>query len=74
MRAESATDRTRLVLTKWLPMSSVGAAISFAIGFVIQLPPYQVITATALTSALVFSALAMRSYGRDAQRSETVRA
>lgn len=72
MLAKSA-DRARLAWTRWLPMSSVGAAISFVIGFVMQLPPHQVITAAALTGALVFSGLAMRSYGKD-QKSEPVRA
>jgi hypothetical protein len=63
-------NRSRLAWTKWLPMSSVGAAISFVIGFVLQLPQHQVITATALTGALVFSGLAMQSFGREQKKEQ----
>ena len=69
MQTESSIDRARLAWTRWLPMTSVGAAIAFVIGFVMQLPQHHVITATALTGALVLSGLAMRSYGRE-HRSE----
>jgi uncharacterized membrane protein len=60
------TDRARLAVTKWIPLSSVGAAISFVVGFVLHVPPTQVIVSAAMTATLVFSALAMQSYGRGA--------
>lgn len=72
MLAKSA-DRERLVWMRWLPMSSVGAAIAFIIAFMMQLPPHQIITAAVLTGTLVFSGLAMRSYGKD-EKSERIRA
>jgi hypothetical protein len=58
-------DRARLAVTKWIPYSSVGAAISFVVGFVFSLPPPQVIVAAAMTATLIFSGLAMQSYGRE---------
>lgn len=57
-------DRSREAATRWLPISSVGAAITFVITFAMQLPVQQVITATALTGALIFSGLVLRSYGK----------
>ena len=63
-------DRARFALTKWIPYSSVGAAISFVIGFVFNLPPPQVIVAAAMTATLIFSGLAMQSYGREKESSK----
>ena len=71
MQTESSIDRARLAWTKWLPMTSVGAAIAFVIGFVMQLPEHQVVAATSLTGALVMSGLAMRSYGREHRSEKT---
>ena len=64
-------DRARLAATKWLPMSAIGAAIPFVIGFIMQLPVGQVLVAAALTSTLVFSGLWMQSYGRERQYKTT---
>jgi uncharacterized membrane protein len=58
-------DRARLAVTKWLPLSAVGAGISFVAGFVLNLAPAQVIVAAALTATLVFSGLAFQSFGRE---------
>jgi hypothetical protein len=66
-RARKKLDRARLAATKWLPMSAIGAAITFVIGAVMQLPVEQVLVAAALTSTLVFSGLWMQSYGRERQ-------
>ena len=60
-------DRGRLAVMKWIPLSSVGAAISFVVGFILNVPPTQVIISAAMTATLVFSALAMQSYGRAAE-------
>jgi hypothetical protein len=60
-------DRARLAVMKWIPLSSVGAAISFVVGFILNVPPTQVIISAAMTATLVFSALAMQSYGRAAE-------
>ena len=60
-------DRAHLAVTKWIPLSSVGAAISFVVGFMFHVPPTQVIISAAMTGTLVFSALAMQSYGRGAE-------
>jgi fructose-1-phosphate kinase PfkB-like protein len=57
-------DRVRLAVTKRLPLSSVGAGISFVAGFVLGLTPAQVVAA-ALTATLVFSGLAFQSFGRE---------
>jgi hypothetical protein len=61
--------RATAAVTRWLPLSAAGAAITFVIGFVLQLPLYQLITATAMTGVLVFSGLAMRSYGKEREDS-----
>ncbi|MDQ4101142.1 MAG: hypothetical protein M3115_03020 [Thermoproteota archaeon] len=53
--------------TKWLPMSAIGAAISFVIGVIMQLPVERAFIASAITGALVFSSLWMQSYGREKQ-------
>jgi uncharacterized membrane protein len=58
-------DRTRLAVTKWLPLSSAGAAISFVAGFVLHLAPTQVIISAAMTSTLIFSGLLFQSFGRE---------
>lgn len=57
-------DRARLAVTRWIPLSSVGAAISFVVGFIFNVPPAQVIISAAMTATLVFSGFAMQSYGR----------
>src|SRR5919199_1538296 len=64
---EIMVDRARLAVMKWIPLSSVGAAISFVVGFILNVPPTQVIISAAMTATLVFSALAMQSYGRAAE-------
>ncbi len=61
-------ERARTAVTKWLPYSSVGAAISFVVGFVFSLPPPQVIISAAMTATLIFSGLAMQSYGREKEK------
>ena len=63
-------DRARLAVTKWIPYSSVGAAISFVVGFVFNLPPPQVIVSAAMTATLIFTGLAMQSYGREKEQQE----
>jgi hypothetical protein len=60
-------DRARLAVTRWIPLSSVGAAISFVVGFVFGVPPTQVIISAAMTATLIFSGFAMQSYGRAAE-------
>lgn len=61
-------DRARLAVIKWIPYSSVGAGISFVVGFVFGLPPPQVIVSAAMTATLIFSALFMQSYGREKEK------
>jgi hypothetical protein len=63
-------DRARLAVTKWIPYSSVGAAISFVVGFVFGLPPAQVIVSAAMTSTLIFSGLLFQSYGREKEQAK----
>jgi hypothetical protein len=63
-------DRARLAVTKWIPYSSVGAGISFVVGFVFGLPPAQVIVSAAMTSTLIFSALFFQSYGREKEQAK----
>lgn len=58
-------DRARMAITKWIPYSSAGAAISFVVGFLFNLPPQQVIISAAMTATLIFSGLAMQSFGRE---------
>ena len=58
-------DRARLAVTKWIPYSSVGAAIAFVVGFVFNLPPPQVIVSAAMTATLIFTGFAMQSFGRE---------
>jgi hypothetical protein len=64
MESKPEQDKTTLALTKWLPMSVIGAGITFVTGFVLHLQPPQVITSVGLTAALIFSGLAMNSRGR----------
>lgn len=59
-----------MAVTKWIPYSSVGAAISFVVGFVLNLPPPQVIMSAALAATLIFSGLAMQSYGREREQAK----
>jgi uncharacterized membrane protein len=66
-------DRVRLAVTKWLPLSSVGAGISFVAGFVLGLTPAQVVVAAGLTATLVFSGLAFQSFGREKELAEAER-
>ena len=61
-------DRPRLAVTKWLPYSAVGAAISFVVGFVFSLPPPQVIIAAAMTATMILTGLVMQSYGREKEQ------
>jgi len=63
-------DRARLAVTKWIPYSAVGAGISFVVGFVFSLTPQQVIVSAALAAALIFSGLAMQSFGREREQSK----
>lgn len=58
-------DRVRLAVTKWLPLSAVGAGISFVAGFVLNIAPAQVLVAAAMTATLVFSGLIFQSFGRE---------
>ena len=60
-----------MAVTKWIPYSSVGAAISFVVGFVFSLPPLQVIVSATMTATLIFSGLAMQSYGREKEQAKT---
>lgn len=61
-------DRARLAVTKWIPYSAVGAGISFVVGFVFNLAPQQVIVSAALAATLIFSGLAMQSFGREKEQ------
>ncbi len=66
-------DRARLAMTKWLPLSAVGAGISFVAGFLLNLMPVQVIVAAAMTATLIFSGLAFQSFGREKELKESER-
>lgn len=57
-------DRMHMAVTKWMPYSAAGAAISFVVGFIFGLPPVQVAVAAAMTAALIFSGLFFQSHGR----------
>ena len=57
-------DRAKMAVTKWIPYSAAGAAISFVVGFVFGLPPVQVIVPAATTAVLIFSGLYFQSHGR----------
>jgi hypothetical protein len=59
-----------MAVTKWIPYSSVGAAISFVIGFIFGLAPAQVIISAAMTSTLIFSGLLFQSYGREKEQAK----
>ena len=48
----------------------MGAAISFIIGFMLNLPQPQVIISSVMTATLVFSGLVMHSFGRREQDKE----
>lgn len=61
-------DRAKLAVTKWMPYSAAGAAISFVVGFVFGLPPAQVIVPAAMTAALIFSGLFFQSHGREKEQ------
>ncbi|MEP0824206.1 MAG: hypothetical protein HRF40_01840 [Nitrososphaera sp.] len=63
-------DRARLAATRWIPYSSAGAAVSLVAGFLLGLPPIQVIVSTALTATLIFSGLFFQSYGREEKGQE----
>jgi hypothetical protein len=62
-----------MAVTKWIPYSAAGAAISFLVGFVLSLPQPQVIVAAATTATLIFSGLAMQSFGREKESSKIPR-
>ena len=64
-------DRARLAVTKWLPYSFMGGAISFVVGFVFHLQPPQIIVSASMTVILVFSALFFQSYGREKEQKST---
>ena len=63
-------DRARLAVTKWIPYSAIGAGISFVVGFVFNLAPQQVIVSAALAATLIFSGLAMQSFGREKEQAK----
>ena len=57
-------DRAHMTVTKWLPLSSVGAGISFVAGLVSHLAPAQILVSTAIAATLVFSGFAFQSLGK----------
>ena len=59
-----------MAVTKWIPYSAVGAGISFVAGFVFNLAPQQVIVSAALAATLIFSGLAMQSFGREKEQAK----
>ena len=59
-----------MAVTKWIPYSAVGAGISFVVGFVFNLAPQQVIVSAALAATLIFSGLAMQSFGREKEQAK----
>ena len=59
-----------MAVTNWIPYSSAGAAISFVAGFVLGLPPAQVVISTAMTATLIFSGLLFQSYGREKEQAK----
>jgi hypothetical protein len=59
-----------MAVTKWIPYSSVGAAISFVAGFAFSLPPAQVIVSAAMAAALIFSGLLFQSYGLEKEQAK----
>ena len=64
-------DRARMAVTKWVPLSAVGAAITFVAGFILHVPQPQVIISAVMTATLVFSGLAMQSFGREKEKNNT---
>ena len=63
-------DRASTAVRVWMPMAAVAAAITFVIAFVMRIPQWETIAASALAAIIVFSGLLFRSYGRDRQISE----
>jgi uncharacterized membrane protein len=63
-----------MAVTKWMPLSAVGAAISFVAGFVLHVPQLQVIISAVMTATLVFSGLAMESFGKEKEKNNTAAA
>jgi len=59
-----------MAVTKWVPYSSAGAAISFVAGFVLGLQPAQVIVSAAMTATLIFSGLLFQSFGREKEQAK----
>ena len=59
-----------MAVTKWLPLSFVGAAVSLVAGFVLHLHPAQVIVSAAMTTTLIFSGFVFQSYGREKELSK----
>ena len=64
MESRSRNDTRGDVLTKWLPMSAIGAGITFVSGFLLHVPPPQLLVSSALTAGLIFSGMIMHSRGR----------
>ena len=58
-------DRASKAVRVWMPMAAVAAAITFVIAFVMRIPQWETIVASALAAIIVFSGLLFRSYGRD---------
>jgi hypothetical protein len=59
-----------MAVTRWIPYSSAGAAISFVAGFVFGLEPAQVIVSAAMAAALIFGGLLFQSYGREKEQTK----
>ena len=58
-------DRASTAVRVWMPIAAVAAAITFVIAFVMRIPQWETIVASALAAIIVFSGLLFRSYGRD---------
>jgi hypothetical protein len=60
----SSEDRSSNVVSVWMPLSVISAAITFVIAFVMRIPQEQTIAASALAAIIVFGSLLFRSYGK----------
>ena len=58
-------DRASKAVRVWMPMAAVAAAITFVIAFVMRIPQWETIAASALAAIIVFSGLLFRLYSRD---------
>jgi uncharacterized membrane protein len=56
--------RSSVVITKWLPLSIVGAAISLVTALSLNVPIGKTIVAIALVGVLIFSGFLLRSFGK----------